>query len=220
MDFLFNILDFNDFLLPIYMLWRPINWVFFFWTSLFLFHYPVVKIQFFCTNSRPFFYFWCFMICETSQAVSSDGYFVKIGKFFRGNTPFCSKECRQEQIEIDEAKDKNWKLSSSNRGLRKSDPNKNSTPSKTVQTGTLVVAWPDLQFKEYKSQLFKRKQKKNEENEKGETEIFPCYGGFERWDWGGGSVICKKEIRIWEFFFYFLLVVGCLLEVFWKGGFV
>ncbi|XP_015897849.3 FCS-Like Zinc finger 3 [Ziziphus jujuba] len=59
---------------------------------------------------------------------------------YRGNTPFCSKECRQEQIEIDEAKEKSWKLSSSNRALRKSDPNKNSTPSKTVQTGTLVVA--------------------------------------------------------------------------------
>jgi hypothetical protein len=59
---------------------------------------------------------------------------------YRGNTPFCSKECRQEQIEIDEAKEKNWKLSSSNRALRKSDTNKNSTPSKTVRSGTVVVA--------------------------------------------------------------------------------
>ncbi|KAH9607736.1 hypothetical protein KSS87_020457 [Heliosperma pusillum] len=29
---------------------------------------------------------------------------------YRGDTPFCSEECRQEQIEIDEAKEKNWNL--------------------------------------------------------------------------------------------------------------
>jgi hypothetical protein len=71
------------------------------------------------------------------------------GKSCRGNTPFCSKECRQEQIEIDEAKEKKgWKLklsssassasSSSSRGIRKSDA-KDSTPNKTVRTGTVVV---------------------------------------------------------------------------------
>ncbi|PON99793.1 Zf-FLZ domain containing protein [Trema orientale] len=57
---------------------------------------------------------------------------------YRGNTPFCSKECRQEQIEFDEAKEKSWKMSS--RSLRKSDPNKNSAPSKTSRTGTVAVA--------------------------------------------------------------------------------
>ncbi|XP_026661926.2 FCS-Like Zinc finger 2 [Phoenix dactylifera] len=30
---------------------------------------------------------------------------------YRGDTPFCSEECRQEQIEMDEAKEKNRKLS-------------------------------------------------------------------------------------------------------------
>ncbi|KAF2312651.1 hypothetical protein GH714_039380 [Hevea brasiliensis] len=60
---------------------------------------------------------------------------------YRGNTPFCSKECRQEQIEMDESrKKKNWKLSSSSsRSLRKSEAEENS-PNKTVRTGTVVVA--------------------------------------------------------------------------------
>ncbi|EXB38366.1 hypothetical protein L484_008024 [Morus notabilis] len=57
---------------------------------------------------------------------------------YRGNTPFCSKECRQEQIEFDEAKEKSWNMSS--RSIRKSDSNKNSTPTKTSRTGTVVVA--------------------------------------------------------------------------------
>ncbi|KAB2595261.1 hypothetical protein D8674_038616 [Pyrus ussuriensis x Pyrus communis] len=56
---------------------------------------------------------------------------------YRGNTPFCSKDCRQEQIKFDENKEKSWKLSSSR---RKSDPNKNSTPNKTVRTGSVTVA--------------------------------------------------------------------------------
>ncbi|MFQ6667749.1 hypothetical protein Gotur_033657 [Gossypium turneri] len=55
---------------------------------------------------------------------------------YRGNTPFCSKECRQEQMEMDEAREKNWK---SGRSLRKSDA-QNSTPNKAVRTGTVAVA--------------------------------------------------------------------------------
>ncbi|TKY68857.1 hypothetical protein E2542_SST05119 [Spatholobus suberectus] len=58
---------------------------------------------------------------------------------YRGNTPFCSKECRQEQIEIDEAKEKSWKLSSK-RDVRQSETNQNSTPNKAVRTGTVAVA--------------------------------------------------------------------------------
>ncbi|KAJ7961855.1 Protein of unknown function (DUF581) [Quillaja saponaria] len=60
---------------------------------------------------------------------------------YRGNTPFCSRECREEQIEIDEANEKNLKLSSSStRGLRKSDTSKNSSPNKNVRSGTVAVA--------------------------------------------------------------------------------
>ncbi|KAJ7950708.1 Protein of unknown function (DUF581) [Quillaja saponaria] len=60
---------------------------------------------------------------------------------YRGNTPFCSRECRQEQIEVDEAKEKSFKISSSStRALRRSDPNKNSSPSENLRTGTVAVA--------------------------------------------------------------------------------
>ncbi|KAK1413420.1 hypothetical protein QVD17_35193 [Tagetes erecta] len=47
---------------------------------------------------------------------------------YRGNNPFCSQECRQEQIEIDEAREKRWKIAKKSRTKTK------------VQTGTLVVA--------------------------------------------------------------------------------
>ncbi|KAF7844983.1 FCS-Like Zinc finger 3-like [Senna tora] len=66
---------------------------------------------------------------------------------YRGNTPFCSKECREEQIEMDEAKEKSWKRASK-RSVRQSDQtntnssssSSSSSPNKTVRTGTLVVA--------------------------------------------------------------------------------
>ena len=50
--------------------------------------------------------------------------------FFRGDMPFCSEECRQEQIDIDEAKEKNWNLSSSMKALRKNDQKKSKSPTK------------------------------------------------------------------------------------------
>lgn len=43
---------------------------------------------------------------------------------------FCSEECRQEQIDMDEAKEKNWSLSSSMKALRKKDQRKSSSPPK------------------------------------------------------------------------------------------
>ena len=63
-----------------------------------------------------------------------------IGNSCRGNTPFCSKECRQEQIDIDEAKEKSRRLSSSKRGVRQSETKQNSTPNKTIRTGTVAVS--------------------------------------------------------------------------------
>ncbi|KAI3498395.1 hypothetical protein L1887_34169 [Cichorium endivia] len=55
---------------------------------------------------------------------------------YRGNTPFCSQECRQEQIENDEARERRWKVSSSS--SKKST--ETSKKSATVQTGTLVAS--------------------------------------------------------------------------------
>ncbi|XP_059657693.1 FCS-Like Zinc finger 2-like [Cornus florida] len=61
---------------------------------------------------------------------------------YRGDTPFCSEECRQEQIEIDEAKEKNWNLSASKKLLRK-DQKKSNPPQTTTEypfhTGTVVA---------------------------------------------------------------------------------
>ncbi|KAM0010610.1 putative Zf-FLZ domain, Zinc finger, NHR/GATA-type, FCS-Like Zinc finger/3 [Helianthus debilis subsp. tardiflorus] len=50
---------------------------------------------------------------------------------YRGNNPFCSQECRQEQIEIDEARERRWKVA------KKSNE---KTKKNNVRTGTVVVA--------------------------------------------------------------------------------
>ncbi|PHT32662.1 hypothetical protein CQW23_28999 [Capsicum baccatum] len=47
---------------------------------------------------------------------------------YRGDTPFCSEECRQEQIDMDEAKEKQFNLSAS-KALREKDQTKSSSTS-------------------------------------------------------------------------------------------
>ncbi|XP_022980451.1 uncharacterized protein LOC111479816 [Cucurbita maxima] len=63
---------------------------------------------------------------------------------YRGNTPFCSKECRQEQIEIDEAKEKSWRRSSSSSSSSSSSNTrshrKQESGEKAVRSGTVAVA--------------------------------------------------------------------------------
>lgn len=61
--------------------------------------------------------------------------------FFRGNTPFCSNECRQEQIEIDESKEKSWKISTKRGVNRNSETNQNSSNNKAVRSESVAVAW-------------------------------------------------------------------------------
>lgn len=62
--------------------------------------------------------------------------------FCRGDTPFCSEECRQEQIEMDEATEKNRSISSI-KAFRK-EQKTSSTPSKSqnypFRTGTVAAA--------------------------------------------------------------------------------
>lgn len=63
--------------------------------------------------------------------------------FCRGNAPFCSQECRQEQIEMDEANEKRWKISSKRSGAvrqQSKDSSKESDTNKAVRTGTVAVA--------------------------------------------------------------------------------
>ncbi|XP_054781700.1 FCS-Like Zinc finger 3 [Prosopis cineraria] len=83
-------------------------------------------------RDEPHFLEACFL-CRKPLGLNRDIF------MYRGNTPFCSKECRQEQIEIDESNDKSWKVSSK-RGVRQSESNQSSTTSKTVRTGTVAVA--------------------------------------------------------------------------------
>ncbi|KAE8693895.1 ATP-binding/protein serine/threonine kinase [Hibiscus syriacus] len=47
--------------------------------------------------------------------------------------PFCSEECRQEQIDINEAKEKSNSLSSSMKALRKKDQRKSTTSPAKAQ---------------------------------------------------------------------------------------
>ncbi|KAE8680321.1 hypothetical protein F3Y22_tig00111392pilonHSYRG00642 [Hibiscus syriacus] len=56
----------------------------------------------------------------------------------RGDTPFCSEECRQEQIDMDEAMEKNRNLCSSMRALRKNDQRKSE--DYPFRTGTVAAA--------------------------------------------------------------------------------
>ncbi|KAK4269848.1 hypothetical protein QN277_022954 [Acacia crassicarpa] len=81
---------------------------------------------------QPHFLESCFL-CRKPLGYNTDIF------MYRGNTPFCSKECRQEQIEFDEAKEKSWKVSSK-RGVRQSESNQKSSTDKTVRTGTVAVA--------------------------------------------------------------------------------
>ncbi|CAA2972932.1 Hypothetical predicted protein [Olea europaea subsp. europaea] len=80
---------------------------------------------------QPHFLDSCFL-CRRPLGHNSDIF------MYRGNTPFCSQECRQEQIETDEANEKRWKISSSKRSNHSTTKENNT--KKVVRTGTVAVA--------------------------------------------------------------------------------
>ncbi|XP_065878534.1 FCS-Like Zinc finger 2-like [Euphorbia lathyris] len=87
----------------------------------------------------PHFLESCFL-CKKTLGDNKDIF------MYRGDTPFCSEECRQEQIEIDEGKEKNWNLSSI-KALRKKEQNNNNnsisstkTQNYPSRTGTVAAA--------------------------------------------------------------------------------
>ncbi|CAA2955679.1 uncharacterized protein LOC111385692 [Olea europaea var. sylvestris] len=87
---------------------------------------------------NPHFLDACFL-CKQPLSSNKDIF------MYRGNIPFCSIECRQEQIDLDEAKEKNLNLSVSMRALRKKEQSKSSSPNKSspncpFRTGTLAAA--------------------------------------------------------------------------------
>ncbi|KAL4335959.1 hypothetical protein GQ457_07G010970 [Hibiscus cannabinus] len=88
-------------------------------------------------DHQPHFLDACFL-CRKSLRGNNDIF------MYRGDTPFCSEECRQEQIDVDEAKEKNLNLSSSMKALRKKDQRKSPSPTKSgdypFRTGTVAAA--------------------------------------------------------------------------------
>ncbi|KAJ0716412.1 putative Zf-FLZ domain, FCS-Like Zinc finger/3 [Helianthus annuus] len=74
-------------------------------------------------DEQPHFLDACFL-CKKMLGHNRDIF------MYRGDTPFCSEECRAEQIDIDEAKEKTKHLSSSMRALRKKEQSETS-PNKT-----------------------------------------------------------------------------------------
>ncbi|KAL3537111.1 hypothetical protein ACH5RR_000477 [Cinchona calisaya] len=79
---------------------------------------------------QPHFLDSCFL-CNRPLAHNTDIF------MYRGNTPFCSQECRQEQIEIDEANERRWNRSNSN---IKATTDSRKESSKAVRTGAVAVA--------------------------------------------------------------------------------
>ncbi|XP_051130370.1 FCS-Like Zinc finger 2 [Andrographis paniculata] len=89
-------------------------------------------------NYEPHFLDSC-SLCNRSLNPNSDIF------MYRGNKPFCSQECRQEQIEMDEAEEKKQRLSSSSKRSKSvrqqtSESSKESDTEKAVRTGTVAVA--------------------------------------------------------------------------------
>ncbi|PIA32506.1 hypothetical protein AQUCO_04400003v1 [Aquilegia coerulea] len=84
----------------------------------------------------PHFLETCFL-CKKTIGENRDIF------MYRGDTPFCSEECREEQMEIDELKEKNWKFSASIKSYR-NDKQTKSTPNKSqnyqARTSTVAAA--------------------------------------------------------------------------------
>ncbi|KAD4982637.1 hypothetical protein R6Q59_002257 [Mikania micrantha] len=81
---------------------------------------------FYAGSEEPHFLEAC-TLCSKPLGLDSDIF------MYRGNTPYCSEDCRQEQIENDEARERRWKLSS------KKSAETSKKPA-SVQTGTLVAS--------------------------------------------------------------------------------
>ncbi|XP_020577534.1 protein MARD1-like [Phalaenopsis equestris] len=94
--------------------------------------------RFFCDDlsdvESHHFLDFCFL-CNKHLGGNRDIY------MYRGDMPFCSVECRQEQIDMDEAKERNWKIAIMERQQKHKKP---SSPNKSqrikVRLGTVVPA--------------------------------------------------------------------------------
>ncbi|MBA0718591.1 hypothetical protein Golax_006331 [Gossypium laxum] len=86
---------------------------------------------------QPYFLDVCFL-CKKPLGCNRDIF------MYRGDTPFCSEDCRQEQIEIDEAKEKDMNLSSSVKAMRKKGQRESTSPNEaqgySIRTSTVAAA--------------------------------------------------------------------------------
>ncbi|ESW28604.1 hypothetical protein PHAVU_002G003100 [Phaseolus vulgaris] len=85
-------------------------------------------------DHQPHFLEACFL-CKKPLGDNRDIF------MYRGDTPFCSEECRQDQIERDDAKEKNKNISSM-KALRKKEQRKSVSPNKdySFRAGTVAAA--------------------------------------------------------------------------------
>ncbi|KAJ8557930.1 hypothetical protein K7X08_004696 [Anisodus acutangulus] len=85
-------------------------------------------------EEQPHFLEACFL-CKKQLGHNKDIF------MYRGDTPFCSEECRQEQIDMDEANEKKINLSAS-KALREKDQTKSNTSPKNYhfRGGTVAAA--------------------------------------------------------------------------------
>ncbi|CAL0312269.1 unnamed protein product [Lupinus luteus] len=87
-------------------------------------------------EQQPHFLQACFL-CKKSLGENSDIF------MYRGDTPFCSEKCREEQILIDEGKEKKKKLSSSMKAMRNREKTKSGSPNKaqgySFRTGAVAA---------------------------------------------------------------------------------
>ncbi|KAL9999185.1 putative transcription factor interactor and regulator LIM family [Helianthus debilis subsp. tardiflorus] len=85
-------------------------------------------------EQQPHFLDTCFL-CKKPLGHNRDIF------MYRGDTPFCSEDCRSEQIYIDETKQKTKNLSASMRALRKKEQKENETSQKyPFRSGAVVAA--------------------------------------------------------------------------------
>ncbi|CAI9274672.1 unnamed protein product [Lactuca saligna] len=87
-------------------------------------------------EQQPHFLDACFL-CKKPLGCNRDIF------MYRGDTPFCSEECRAEQIEIDEAKEKKRSRYSSIKAMRKKEErgkSSNSSPKYPFRSGTVAAA--------------------------------------------------------------------------------
>ncbi|KAM0015651.1 putative Zf-FLZ domain, FCS-Like Zinc finger/3 [Helianthus debilis subsp. tardiflorus] len=85
-------------------------------------------------QEQPYFLDACYL-CKKPLGCNRDIF------MYRGDLPFCSVECREEQIEIDETKEKKRNLSKSIKALRKKEEReKSSSPKYPFHSGAVVAA--------------------------------------------------------------------------------